>query len=54
MFGVYEFPWGSAVKNEETGEWTNVFVSPDGEMMIVEGLDVQVTEEGVLFNDIQK
>lgn len=48
-FGVYEFSWGTAVKNEETGEWTNICKSPDGEMMIVEGLDVEVTEEGVAF-----
>lgn len=50
-FGVYEFPWGTAVKNENTGEWTNVITAPDGDMMIVEGLGVEVTNDGVIFNE---
>lgn len=49
MFGVYEFPWGTAVKNEQTGEWTNIFKSPDGEEITVEGLNVTVDDEGVHF-----
>jgi hypothetical protein len=50
LWGVYEFSWGTAVKNEVTGEWTNVF-NPDGSEIVVEGLGVQVTEEGVIFNE---
>ena len=49
-WGVYEFSWGTAVKNEETGEWTNICKSPDGEMVIVDGLNVEVTEEGVILH----
>lgn len=49
MFGVYEFSWGTAVKNEETGEWTNI-CKPDGLDIVVEGLGVSVTEEGVIFS----
>jgi hypothetical protein len=51
MFGVYEFPWGTAVKNEETNEWTDVFKSPDGEQIVVEGLDVFIDDEGVHFKN---
>jgi hypothetical protein len=49
-WGVYEFPWGTAVRNEATGEWTTVIKSPDGEIINVDGLDVQVTDEGVVFD----
>ena len=49
-WGVFEFPWGTAVRNMDTGEWTQVFKVPDGEMLVVEGLDVTVNEEGVHFN----
>jgi hypothetical protein len=49
MFGVYEFPWGTAVKNEDTHEWTNVLLAPSGEMIVVEGLNVTVNDKGVFF-----
>lgn len=48
-WGVYEFLWGTAVKNEITGEWTNIFKYPDGEMINTEGLNVLVDDEGVHF-----
>lgn len=51
-WGVYEFPWGTAVKNETTGEWTNVCKAPDGEMIVTEGLNVVVDDEGVHFPGI--
>lgn len=50
-WGVYEFPWGTAVKNETTGGWTNICKAPDGEMIVVEGLNVEVTDEGVYVHD---
>ena len=49
LFGVYTFPWGSAVRNETTGEWTSVFTSPDGYMIVVEGLNVEIDHDGVHF-----
>jgi hypothetical protein len=50
VFGVYEYSWGTAVRNEETGEWTNVFTC-DGKAIVTEGLDVTVGAKGVVFNE---
>lgn len=48
--GVYEFPWGTAVKNEIIGEWIHYYKASGREILIVEGLDVDFTEEGVIIN----
>ena len=28
---VYEFPWGSAVREQRTKKWTKLFLKPDGQ-----------------------
>lgn len=49
-WGVYGFPWGAAVRNEDADEWTNIVLS-NGEMIVVEGLDVELSDEGVRFKE---
>ncbi len=48
-WGVYEFYWGVAVKNEQTQKWTNVFLRPDGQEINVEHLPVILHENGIEF-----
>lgn len=46
---VYEFPWGTAVRERRTGRWTHVFLSPDGQEIRVDGLDVALHDNGIEF-----
>lgn len=48
-WGVYEFYWGSAVRNERTKKWTNIFLRPDGQEINVEHLLVILHENGIEF-----
>lgn len=48
QFGVYTFPWGTAVKDRR-GKWTNIFISPNGQEINVENLDVILHENGIEF-----
>ena len=50
-YEVYEFFWGSAVKEQKTGKWTNVFLRPgDVEINLVKlPFDVEVHENGIEF-----
>ena len=41
---VHEFPWGSAVREQRTGKWTNVFIKPDGQEIDVSKLKVELHE----------
>jgi len=51
-YGIYEFPWGTAVKDETTGKWTNLFIPmPDGRQPaeIVLYRDVELHDNGIEF-----
>lgn len=48
---VYEFPWGSAVREQRTGKWTNIFLKPDGQEIDVSSLNVELHENGIEYLD---
>ncbi len=48
QYEVHEFPWGTAVKNR-IGKWCSLFISPKGQEIDVEGLDVELHENGIEF-----
>lgn len=49
MWGIYEFSWGSAVKNESNGQWTNLFLKPNSQEINVESIPVVLHENGIEF-----
>lgn len=48
-YAVYEFPWGTAVKEKRTGKWTNIFLKPDGQEIDVSLLNIELHENGIEF-----
>jgi hypothetical protein len=46
---VYEFLWGTAVKEKRTGKWTTVFLKPDGQRIDVSNIEVILHDNGVEF-----
>lgn len=46
---VVTFPWGTAVKEQRTGKWIALFLSPTGQMVNVEKISVQLHENGIEF-----
>ena len=50
-YEVHEFFWGSAVREQKTGNWTNVFLRPgDVEINLAElPFDVEIHENGIEF-----
>ena len=47
---VHEFPWGTAVREQRTGKWTNIFL-PDGQEIDVSLMNVELHENGIEFLD---
>ena len=50
-WGVYQFPWGTAIKHEPTQKWHKVFIGfgeKDNEVD-VSGIDVILHENGIEF-----
>ncbi len=47
-WGVYQFPWGTAVRNEFTGKWTNIILN-DGQEVDTTGMNVIIHENGIEF-----
>lgn len=48
---VYTYFWGTAVKERRTGKWVAAFLSPDGQELNLEGLNVEIHENGIEFLD---
>lgn len=48
-WGVHEFSWCSAVRNERTRKWTHIFLKPDAQEINVEHLPVIIHENGIEF-----
>ena len=48
-YAVYEFPWGTAVKEKRTGKWTNTFLRPDGQEIDVSNIEVILHDNGIEF-----
>ena len=47
--GVYEFPWGTAVKEFRTQRWIRPFLSRNYQEIDVEGIPVELHENGIEF-----
>jgi hypothetical protein len=48
---VHEFSWGTAVREQRTGKWTNIFLKPDGQEIDVSLLNIELHENGIEFLD---
>lgn len=46
-WGVYVYPWGTAVKEQRTGKWTRVCIR--GQELDVSDMDVILHENGIEF-----
>ena len=49
VYEVYEYFWGSAVRERRTGQWIVAFLKPDGREINLEGCSVIVHENGIEF-----
>ncbi len=48
---VYIYFWGAAVRERRTGRWVAAFLSPAGQEIDLEGMDVDVHDNGIEFLD---
>lgn len=48
-YAVYEFPWGTAVKEKRTDKWTTILLKPDGHEIDITNLNVILHENGIEF-----
>jgi len=48
---VHEFSWGTVVREQRTGKWTNIFLKPDGQEIDVSLLNIEPHENGIEFLD---
>lgn len=50
IWEVYEFIWGTAVKERRTGKWYRIFLKPDGQEINIENIAVTLHKNGIEFN----
>jgi len=48
-YEVREFSWGTAVREQRTGKYLEIFLKPDGQEIDVEGIPVELHENGIEF-----
>jgi hypothetical protein len=46
---VFDFPWGTAVRDWRNKKWVKVFLKPDGQEIDVRFLSVEIHENGIEF-----
>jgi hypothetical protein len=46
---VVKFPWGTAVREQRTKKWHNLFLSPDGQEINVESVSILLHDNGIEF-----
>ena len=46
---VYTYFWGTAVKERRTGKWVAAFLSPKGQEINLEAIEVEIHENGIEF-----
>ena len=51
---MYDFEWGTAVRDRLTQRWTHVFLAPDAQEVCVEHLDVVLHENGIEIRGIRQ
>jgi hypothetical protein len=49
IWGTYEFPWGTAVKDERHDKWVTLFLKPNAQQIDVEHLNVILHDNGIEF-----
>jgi hypothetical protein len=49
VWEVVQFSWGTAVRHQRTMKWTNAFLLPDGREINLEGIDVELHDNGIEF-----
>ena len=49
IYQVFEFFWGTAVKERRSGRWIVAYLKPDGREINLEGCSVEVHENGIEF-----
>lgn len=48
-YEVYDFYWGSAVREQRTQKWIKIFLKPDAQELDVEDIPVIIHENGIEF-----
>lgn len=48
---VYEFSWGTAVREQRTKKWMKIFLKPDGQKIDVSSRVVELHQNGIEFLD---
>lgn len=46
---THTFPWGTAVREQRTKKWTNIFISPNAQEIKLDGIDVILHDNGIEF-----
>lgn len=46
---IFEFPWGTAVRDQRTKRWIKLFLKPDGREIDVSEKKVDLHENGIEF-----
>lgn len=49
LWEVYQFFWGTAVRERRSGRWIRAFISPLGQEIDLSDLDVEIHENGIEF-----
>jgi hypothetical protein len=51
LFGyeVVEYVWETAVREIRTNKWITISLRPDGRTISVEGIDIEIHENGIEF-----
>ncbi len=48
-YEVFEYFWGTAVRERRSGKWIAAYLKPDGREIKLEGCPVEVHENGIEF-----
>lgn len=46
---VFNYFWGTAVRERHTGKWIKAYLKPDGKEIDLENIDVDIHENGIEF-----
>jgi hypothetical protein len=46
---VYQFSWGSAIKDTRLDKWVTAFISPDAQEIDLQHLNIKLHDNGIEF-----
>lgn len=46
---VYEYFWGTAIREQKTDKWHTLYLKPDGQEIDIEHLEVIIHDNGIEF-----